>query len=117
MGNKPILFLEGDNVEQLEKIKIKLGIDAGDTSQNDLLKLYLEDAENEILSLTNQDVIPEKLLPTQIELAIIYYNKQGIEGQTGHSEGGVSRSFEEGIPKNVKKKILAFKRLPRQGGC
>ncbi len=98
---------------QLEKIKLKLDISLEDTSKDNILTLYLEDAENEILSLTHLDVIPEQLLSAQVDLAIIYYNKQGIEGQTAHSEGGISRSFEEGIPKNIKKKIIAFRRLPR----
>jgi len=101
-------------MEQLEKMKIKLGISLGDTSKDELLSLYLEDAENEILELTHLNTIPDKLLNTQIELAIIYYNKQGIEGQTSHGEGGISRSFEEGIPKEIMKKILAERRLPRQ---
>lgn len=101
-------------MEQLDKMKIKLGISLSDTTQDDLLKLYLEDAENEILELTHLDTIPDKLLSTQVELAIIYYNKQGIEGQVSHGEGGISRSFEEGIPKNIMKKILAYRRLPRQ---
>ncbi|WIF95025.1 phage head-tail connector protein [Caminicella sporogenes] len=95
-------------------MKIKLGISLGDTSQDDLLILYLEDAKNEILELTHLEEIPDKLLSTQVELAIIYYNKRGIEGQTSHGEGGISRSFEEGIPKNIMKKILAYRRLPRQ---
>lgn len=104
-------------MEQLDRLKIKLGISLGDTSQDDLLNLYLEDAQNEILELTHLSEIPNKLLNTQIELAIIYYNKQGIEGQNSHSEGGISRSFENSIPKNIMKKILSSRRLPRQSSC
>ena len=79
---------------------------------DDLLQAYLDDAQEAILNLTNLDAIPNKLLSTQVELAIIYYNKQGIEGQTAHSEGGISRSFED-IPLSILKKIKSCRRLSR----
>lgn len=100
-------------MEQLDRLKIKLGVSLGDMDEDNLLNLYLEDAENEILELTHLDKIPSNLLSTQIDLAIIMYNKQGIEGQTSHSEGGISRSFEEGIPESIMKKIRSARRLPR----
>lgn len=100
-------------MEQLDKLKIKLGIPMEDVSQDDLLNIYLEDAKDTILELTHLPEVPVNLLRAQIELAIVYYNKEGIEGQTGHSEGGISRSFEEGIPESIMKKIRSARRLPR----
>jgi hypothetical protein len=97
---------------QLDSIKAKLDISINDTSKDGLLLDYLEDAEETILDLTHLDAIPDKLLRTQVELAIIYYNKQGIEGQTSHSEGGISRSFED-MPESMLKKIKSFRRMPR----
>lgn len=99
-------------MSQLEKLKIKLGISLEDVNQDELLQVYLDDAESDILELINLDVLPTGLLSTQVELAIIYYNKQGIEGQTAHSEGGISRTFED-IPQHMMKKIHKFRRLPR----
>ena len=96
------------NLTQLEKFKLKVGSGVSD----DLLQVYLDDAQETILDLSNLDVIPDKLVSTQVELAIIYFNKQGIEGQTSHSEGGISRNFED-IPESIKKKIRAFRKLPR----
>lgn len=95
----------------LNKLKLKLGIT--DVTQNELLLAYLEDAEDTILELTHLSEVPQSLISTQIELAIVMYNKEGIEGQTSHSEGGVSRTFEEDIPKSIMKKIRAKRRLPR----
>lgn len=100
-------------MEQLDKLKIKLGIPLEDTSQDELLNLYLEDAKDTILELTHLSEVPVNLLRAQVELAIFYYNKQGIEGQTGHSEGGINRNFEEGIPESIMKKIRSVRRLPR----
>lgn len=100
-------------MEQLDRLKLKLGISSEDTSEDNLLNLYLDDAKDTILELAHLKELPESLLSTQTELAIIYYNKEGIEGQTSHSEGGISRSFEEGIPESIMKKIRANRRLPR----
>lgn len=96
------------NITQLEKLKLKLN----NSENDDLLQLYLDDASEFILNQTHLDVLPQGLFSTQIELAIIYYNKQGIEGQTSHSEGGISRSFED-VPESILKKIRSCKRLPR----
>lgn len=99
-------------MDQLRKVKIKLGIAKNDISQDELLNLYLDDAAEFITDTTHLDSIPEKLLGVQVDLAIILYNKQGIEGETSHSEGGISRTFDD-IPESILKKIRACRRLPR----
>jgi hypothetical protein len=99
-------------VTQLEKMKTKLGMSLTDVSKDDLLNLYLEDAEKDILELSHLPEVSDALLSTQVDLAILYYNKQGIEGQTAHSEGGISRTFE-GVPDNILRKIRSRRRLPR----
>lgn len=96
-------------MSQLEKLKLKLGsVDASD----ELLDLFLSDAEEFILETTHLAELPERLLSSQVDLAIIAYNKQGIEGQSSHSEGGISRTFE-GIPDSIMRKIKSCRRLPR----
>lgn len=94
---------------QLDQLKLKL--DISDADKDALLQEYLDDAQEFILDTTHLDAVPEKLLRTQVELAIIYYNKQGIEGQTAHSEGGISRTFID-IPESIMKKIKSFRKLP-----
>ncbi|MCM1564920.1 MAG: phage head-tail connector protein [Dehalobacter sp.] len=97
---------------QLEKLKIKLGIALADSAKDDLLNLYLTDAEELIIELSHMDAVPTSLSAVQVDLAIIAFNKQGIEGQTAHSEGGISRTFED-IPESMLKKIRSCRRLPR----
>lgn len=103
-------------MSQLDNMKLKLyGTNSSgetDSGKDALLQLYLDDAESDIVELTHLDALPPGLLSTQVELAIIYYNKEGIEGQTAHSEGGVSRTFED-IPPRMLKKIHRFRKLPR----
>lgn len=97
-------------MEQLEKLKLKLGIT--DNSQDALLQVRLDDAADFITAITNTEDVPHKLLSTQEELAIIAYNKQGIEGQISHSEGGISRTFED-VSESTMKKIRSFRKLPK----
>jgi hypothetical protein len=89
----------------LEKLKIRLEIK--DNSKDDLLNLLLEEVEEDLLSWTNRGSLPKGLETTQRQLAIIRYNMQGIEGQSSHSEGGVSRSFDD-LPQSIKKTISQF---------
>ena len=100
------------DLTQIERLKYKLGIEVDDFSQDNLLSIYLQDAADFITSITNTDEVPVKLLSTQEDLAVMAYNKQGIEGQTSHSEGGISRTFGD-IPESMMKKIRSFRRLPR----
>lgn len=100
---------------QLEKLKIRLEIKKEDTSKDDLLTMLLEDAECEILDYTNRDTIPVKAEGLQRELAIVYYNRQGSEGEASRSEGGVSVSYITDIPSNIKSRLNAFRRLKLAG--
>lgn len=95
---------------QLEKLKTTLGISLTDTSQDENLNLLLEDVLSDILSWTNRDILPIALEPTQRQIAVIRYNMQGVEGQTAHNEGGVSRSFED-LPEPIRNTIGQYRLL------
>lgn len=89
---------------QLERLKVRLP-DADDA----LLNQLLEDAENDILDYTNRNVLLPKMEGLQRELAIIYYNRLGSEGEASRSEGGISVSYE--MPEGIKNRLKAFRRL------
>ncbi|MFR5746284.1 MAG: phage head-tail connector protein [Romboutsia timonensis] len=93
----------------LEKFKLRLGI--SDNSQDGLLEQILEDAENEILDYTNRDKLLPRMEGLQRELAIIYYNRQGNEGESSRSEGAISVSYSAEIPENIKNRLNAYRRL------
>jgi transposase len=95
----------------LERLKVKLGIN--DTTQDTLLNILLEDAEQTLLDLTNQETLPAQLESTQEDIAILSYNKIGNEGESSRGEGGISRSFEKDLSEPILKKIRKYRRLPR----
>lgn len=91
---------------QVEKLKNRLN-----EEDTDLLKQLLEDAEAEILDCCNRDVLLPRMLGLQRELAIIYYNRLGSEGESSRSEGGVSVSYSTDIPENIKRRLSSYRRL------
>ncbi len=71
-----------------------------DTASTDLLDYLLEQAEGIVLNKRYPFGVPEDATvpaiyePIQIRVALELYSKMGAEGQTGHSENGISRSYE-----------------------
>lgn len=96
---------------QIDKLKVRLGI--ADATQDALLTQLLEDAESQLLDYTNRIVMPDKMLGLQRELAVIYYNRNGVEGISSHSQGGVSISYtaDNTIPDNIKSRLNAYVRM------
>lgn len=95
----------------LEKLKIRLGI--ADESEDEKLLLLLSEAEDTVLDLIGREIIPARLVSVQVELAVIAYNEQGAEGENSRSEGGISRSFVDGLPSEMKERL---KNYPRKVG-
>ncbi|MEK4006089.1 phage head-tail connector protein [Paenibacillus sp. FSL H3-0333] len=82
----------------IDKVKRSLGILLTDESQDDLFNILVEDATEDLLSWINRVTLPTTLESVLRQIVIIRYNKMGIEGETGHSEGGISRTFEDLSP-------------------
>lgn len=91
---------------QLEKLKIRLP----DATEAVLIQI-LDDAQSEILDYCNRDILLAKMEGLQRELATIYYNRQGSEGESSRSEGGVSVSYSTDIPDNIKHRLNNYRRL------
>ncbi|MBY0754540.1 phage head-tail connector protein [Clostridium sardiniense] len=95
---------------QIDKLKLRLP-----EVDKKLLNQLLEDAESEILDFCNRDVLLDKMEGLQRELAIIYYNRMGSEGESSRSEGGVSVSYSTEIPENIKARLISYRRLKAVG--
>ena len=53
--------------------------------------------------------VPTQYGYTQVEIAVYLLNKRGAEGQTAHSENGISRSYEDGdVPPTLLRDIVPF---------
>ena len=79
---------------QLERLKIRIPENNNETELEELL----ESAKAVILSRRfpfgePPEEIESRYKDLQIRIALEMYNKVGVEGQTSHSENGVSRSY------------------------
>lgn len=83
-------------------------------SDEELLSLLLETAEDIILELTNRKTLPQRLTNIKVKLAVIVYNRMGTEGEISRSEGGISSAFSD-LPEDILKAIKS-NRLARVGG-
>ncbi|WP_165170687.1 phage head-tail connector protein [Adlercreutzia sp. ZJ242] len=60
------------------------------------------------------DDVPEKYHAQTVEIAVYLVNRRGAEGETSHSESGVSRSYESaGIPSSLLFGITPHAGVPR----
>ncbi|MGN0535735.1 MAG: head-tail connector protein [Eubacterium sp.] len=93
-------------------LKGLVGIDNNDTKDDKLLQFYLQMAERKVLNRlypfdSDKKLIPEKYQYKVFEIAQYLYYRRGSEGETSHSENGVSRSYEDAdIPKSMLAEII-----------
>lgn len=80
----------------------------------DLVTQLLEDAESWVLAYTNRKALPVSLEKVVRDLAVIYLNRMGTEGESARSEGGESYTFDNAPPQVYD--ILNRFRLARIGG-
>lgn len=93
----------------LERLRVRIPEEQDDG----LLAAMLEEAEGYILAYTARPAMPEVLRTTQLQLAVIYYNRLNVEGESARTEGGVQRTFDS-VPKQIEDALRPY-RLAKVG--
>lgn len=99
------------NAEKRAALAVSL---APDTDTDEVLDNVLADAEALVLNrmypfgYPDGTTVPSRYERIQIQLAAELYSKRGAEGQTSHSENGISRTWTE-------KSALLSRVLPHVG--
>lgn len=84
-----------------------------------LLTDIIESAKNAILTRRfpyqePPEEVPARYADLQFRIAMDLYNKIGAEGQTGHSENGVSRTFESSwISEQLLREVIPLVGVPK----
>lgn len=60
-----------------------------------ILQFYLDNASEVICDIRNSTEVESKYSTVQIKMAIELFSKRGAEGQTSHTENGISRMYEK----------------------
>lgn len=91
---------------------VRAMVDSDDT--DDVLSTYLTLAGRKIIARAypydnSVKEVPEQYDFLQCEIAAYMLNKRGAEGQTSHSENGISRQYENAdIPSSMLKVITPY---------
>lgn len=97
------------DTEKLTMLKAMTG-----EKDESVLSTYLSIAGNKVLKRAypydqTVTVVPDRYAYNQVEIAAYLVNKRGAEGQTAHSENGISRSYEDGdVPPTLLREIVPF---------
>ena len=100
------------DVEKLSMLRIMVGQPNEGDWADDVLVSYLAIAGRKIINRAYpyDDTItevPRRYGYLQCDIACYLLNKRGAEGETGHSENGVSRSYESAdVPESMLNEVI-----------
>ena len=77
------------------------------------VNVCLSMATDAVLDYIGRESLPKSAESIVIKLAVIYYNRLGNEGENSRTEGGISQSFSNDIPKDIQRQLW---RYPRKVG-
>lgn len=75
-----------------------------DAADDALLEELLRSAQEMICAYTARDVMPQALTPAQLEIAVMLYNRMGMEGECSHAEGSLSRGVDS-LPEFLRRQL------------
>lgn len=93
----------------LDKLKLILGIT--DNSKDGLLALVLDIVIQEFLDYTNREDLPDGANAVVIQMAVIQYNRIGSQGLASQGYSGVSESYIDGYPANIRKQLNRYRKI------
>ncbi|WP_370648960.1 phage head-tail connector protein [Lactobacillus johnsonii] len=96
------------NVDQLTEIVSALSTRLENTN-NVLLTELVKESIAQVLDYTGQKKLVGSMDIYVKKLAVINYNRLGIEGETQRSEGGITNYLETGIPKDVRQGLNRYR--------
>ena len=91
---------------QAEKVTLLKAM-VGESDTEEVLLAYLNIAGRKVINRaypygTEETEVPSRYDFLQCEIAAYLLNKRGAEGQTAHSENGISRSYESAdVPESL----------------
>ncbi len=88
----------------------KLFLPEGTAVSDEKTDAFLLRAENTIKDITGRNSVPEQLYDVQAEIALIYFNRSGTEGETRRSEGEITADFERDLPQQILRRLRNYPR-------
>ena len=94
----------------LEKLKILLRERASNYS-DEYLSLLLEESTQEAKGYCRRDDIPDPLGSAVVNMALVKLNRTGAEGVSSQGFSGVSESYLDGYPEEIRSVLRRYRKL------
>ena len=94
----------------LEKLKILLRERASNYS-DEYLSLLLEESTQEAKGYCRRDDIPDPLGSAVVNMALVKLNRAGAEGVASQGFSGVSESYLDGYPEEIRSVLRRYRKL------
>lgn len=99
--------------EKITTVKVLIG---GCDIEDEVVKAYLQMAENAMLRRlypfsTTQQVLPTQYDMDQCELAMRYYNRRGAEGETSHNENSINRTYGSVDDSDILNRLVPYAKV------
>ena len=91
--------------DSLIALRAILGIEG--EGEDVLLGVLLAQAEAAALAVTGRTELPEGLRGAVIDLAVLRYNRRGMEGESERAEGGVTARMEA-LPEDIRRQLRRY---------
>ena len=102
------------DTEKLIMLRIMVGNNDSPDWSDDVLLAYLTIAGQKIINRAypykdDVDTVPKRYGYLQCEIASYLLNKRGAEGETSHSENGISRGYESAdVPESLIGQVVPY---------
>lgn len=95
----------------ISRLKRKVGILSTDTTKDTELEGILLDAQDEFKAYTDRTEIPTAAEIVVVSLAAYNYTKIGFTGIQSQSYSGVSETYTQGYPEELKSQLDKFRKI------
>ena len=102
------------DTEKLIMLRVMVGDNGSLEWSDDVLLTYLTIAGRKIINRAypfdpDVDIVPKRYGILQCEIACYLLNKRGAEGETSHSENGISRTYGSAdVPESMLSDIVPY---------
>jgi hypothetical protein len=95
----------------IENIKVLLDIAADDTSEDNILSLYLSRATNQVLKYCNVTELDSTLDELAEGISIFNYRNKGVENIVSEGKGSLSESYRDDLPPDIVRRLNENRRM------
>jgi hypothetical protein len=90
----------------LESMRLHVG--ATDPAQDAILNMYMDDAQEFILAFTRRRTVPQALRHLWIRVAVVLYNRRGMEGSQKYNVGDTAYMADV-MPQDIIRQLNSYR--------